>query len=95
MDRQEAIDYSIKILKDKKVELEEYYKNSVEVKQRIEKEPEEFIWKWEDGGYWVIIYNEYPAEIKELELGILVLCDRGYEQGYKDGRKDGQNTNVK
>jgi hypothetical protein len=68
MDKQEAIEYSIQILKGKKEELEESYKDSVEVKQRIEKEPLSFSWKWEDNGYWVIIFNEYPAEIKKIGI---------------------------
>ena len=56
--------------------LEEYkssYAESVEVKKRIEREPTTFTWKWEDRGYWVLIYENHPKRIKELNEAITAL----------------------
>ena len=73
MDNREAIEFSIQILNNSKEALESTYLESVRVKQRIETEPNSFSWKWEDGGYWVLVYNESPAQIKKYEIGIQAL----------------------
>ena len=61
-ERNEAICVLEKALK----ECESTYANSISVKERIEREPKVFSWKWEDGGYWVLVYENSPKYIKEL-----------------------------
>lgn len=68
-ERNEAICVLEKALKER----ESTYAHSISVKERIEREPEVFSWKWEDGGYWVLIYENYPNYIKELQSAIAAL----------------------
>jgi hypothetical protein len=77
----EAIKYSIGVLMAEISKYEKTYNESVHVKERIEREPEEFTWKWSGGGYWVSVYNNYPKMIANLQTGIKLLEKEQEEQG--------------
>jgi hypothetical protein len=70
---QRANSFAIGVLSEKLKEYESTYRNAIDVKERIEREPEEFTWKWAEGGYWVSVYNTYPQLIKELIRAIRAL----------------------
>lgn len=69
----EAVKFPIGVLSEKLKEYKATYANSIQVKERIEREPEEFTWEWADGGYWVSVYEEYPKHIAELQTIITAL----------------------
>ena len=68
-ERNEAICVLEKALKERELT----YAESVRVKERNEREPEMFTWKWEDGGYWFLVYENSPKYIKELQAAISTL----------------------
>ena len=65
--------FVIGVLSEKLKEYESTYANAIDVKERIEREPEEFTWKWSNGGYWVSVYNSHPTDIKELKRAIRIM----------------------
>lgn len=83
-ERNEAVCVLEKALKER----ESTYTHSISVKERIEREPEVFSWKWEDEGYWVLVYENYPKYIKELQTAIAALKQKSEAERRIEGVRE-------
>ena len=64
----QTIRVALLYIKSLKLDAQYDFETAASVKDRIGREPENFTWRWEENGYYPLLYVESQQRIKMLEL---------------------------